>query len=65
MKPCLMVSNPLDQCYLCQDCGVVGNCSTACPGCASGALMCLQAILDRPEEATGESDEDWRITHPA
>ena len=38
---------PLLKAYLCEDCQCIGSCSTACPACASGALMELAGVLNR------------------
>jgi len=45
---------PLSESFLCQDCNMVGNCSTQCPACASSALMSLNNVLG-DVEATGEA----------
>lgn len=38
---------PLSKAYLCEDCHCVGNNSTQCPACASGALLGLSGIVNR------------------
>lgn len=40
---------PLGSAYLCQNCQLVGNVSTECPGCGSQALLCLAGVMDREE----------------
>ena len=46
---------PLASAYLCADCSAIGNSSRQCPACASGVLLSLARVLDRPE--AGEPDE--------
>ena len=41
---------PLSSAYLCQDCRMVGNLSTLCPACGSGALLTLATVMDREVE---------------
>ena len=42
--------------YICCDCEAVGNCATQCPACASEALLCLGAVLNRRvDEAVEET----------
>jgi hypothetical protein len=50
MKHFSMQHIPLSNAYLCQDCGVVGNCPEQCPACASAVLMGLASVLDRTQE---------------
>lgn len=48
----------LQDAYLCQDCDCVGNCATQCPACASAALLCLSAVLNREEEEDYGLDDE-------
>lgn len=41
---------PVSRAYLCEDCHCVSNCSEYCPACASGSLMGLAGVLQRPEK---------------
>lgn len=54
---------PLSAAYLCQDCNSVGNCSSHCPACASGALLALSTVLDRKPAAHLVADQHAFAAH--
>ena len=60
MRILSMQHMPLAHAYLCQDCNCVGNCAEQCPACASGSLMALAAVLNRPS-----SEQHMRLEYPS
>jgi hypothetical protein len=44
-----MLHMPLAGSFICADCHSIGNCAECCPACASGSLLELSRILNRPQ----------------